>query len=107
MPWVSPEYYAAQFPEQAARGALYYLGFTLVHPRARRGTVFTDMMEPVLSRLVEERAVACSDVCAFNNAAHGFEGNVISLLGSATGATVEVLDSQTYYCAQFTQPRGR
>ncbi|MEO6880642.1 MAG: hypothetical protein ABI181_06765 [Mycobacteriaceae bacterium] len=107
VPWVSPEYYAAQFPEHAARGALYYLGFTLVHPRARRGSAFTDMMQPLLSRLVRERAVVCSDVCAFNNAAHGFEGNVIAMLTNAAEVDVEVLDTQTYYSARFQAPRRR
>lgn len=108
VPWVSPEYYAAQFPEHAARGALYYLGFTLVHPRARRGTVFVDMMEPLLSRLVSEDAVVCGDVCGFNNAAHGFEANVITMLTTAaTDVDVEVLDTQTYYSARFQGNAGR
>ncbi len=107
VPWVSPEYYAAQFPDHAARGTLYYLGFTLVHPGARRGTVFTDMMSPLLSRLVNEGAVVCSDVCGFNNAAHGFERNVITMLTSATAVDVEVLDTQTYYSARFPVPPAR
>jgi hypothetical protein len=28
MPWVSPTYFAHRYPEQHARGAIFYLGFT-------------------------------------------------------------------------------
>ena len=41
VPWISPEYYADRYPEQWARNAVYYLGFTLAHPAIRR-TRFLD-----------------------------------------------------------------
>ena len=28
VPWISPEYFAARYPDQWARNAVYYLGFT-------------------------------------------------------------------------------
>lgn len=101
VPWISPEYFAAQFPEHTARGAVYYLGFTLVHRDARRGTTFTDMMSHVLSRLVADRAVVGCDICAYNNTALSFDKNLIKMLTSSADVTVEVLDTQTYYSAEF------
>lgn len=101
VPWVSPEYFAAQYPEHTARNAVYYLGFTLVHPDARRGTTFTDMIGHVLARLVAERAVVGCDICAFNNTAHSFDQNIITMLTASAAVTVEVLDTQTYYSAVF------
>ncbi|MGZ6801169.1 MAG: hypothetical protein ACXVGR_15315 [Mycobacteriaceae bacterium] len=101
VPWVSPEYFAAQYPEHTARNAVYYLGFTLVHPDARRGTTFTDMIGHVLARLVADRAVVGCDICAFNNTAHSFDQNIITMLTASTEVTVEVLDTQTYYSAVF------
>ncbi len=106
VPWISPEYYAAQFPEHTARNAVYYLGFTLVHPDARRGTTFTDMMGHVLGRLVADRAVVGCDICAYNNSALSFDKNIIKMLTAATEVTVEVLDTQTYYSAEFRGAAG-
>jgi hypothetical protein len=101
VPWISPEYFAAQFPEHTARNAVYYLGFTLVHPDARRGSTFTDMIGHVLSRLVADRAVVGCDICSYNITAHSFDQNIIKMLTAAAEVTVEVLDTQTYYSAEF------
>ena len=101
VPWVSPEYFAAQYPEHTARNAVYYLGFTLVHPDARRGTTFTDMIGHVLARLVTDRAVVGCDICAFNNTEHSFDQSIITMLTASAEVTVEVLDTQTYYSAVF------
>src|SRR3954462_4619950 len=32
VPWISPEYCTARYPDHMSRGAVYYLGYTLVHP---------------------------------------------------------------------------
>ena len=32
LPWISAEYYAARYPEEWSRNAVYYLGFTLCRP---------------------------------------------------------------------------
>ena len=106
VPWISPEYYAAQFPEHTTRGAVYYLGFTLVHPDARRGTTFTDMIGQVLARLVADRAVVGCDICAYNNSALSFDKNIIKMLTAAAEVSVEVLDTQTYYSAEFRGAAG-
>lgn len=101
VPWISPEYFAAQFPEHTARGAVYYLGFTLVHPDARRSTTFTDMIGQVLAQLIADRAVVGCDICSYNNSAHSFDRNIIKMLTAAADVTVEALDTQTYYAAEF------
>jgi hypothetical protein len=31
MPWLSGDFYTTRFPQQAARNAIFYLGYTLVH----------------------------------------------------------------------------
>ena len=36
VPWISPDYFAARYPEHWARNAIYYIGFILAHPRNRR-----------------------------------------------------------------------
>lgn len=104
--WISPEYFAAQFPEHSARRAVYYLGFTLVDPRVRSARVFHDMMGYVLDRLVSERAVVACDIAAYNNTAHSFDTNLVAMLTATAEVNVEVLDTQTYYAAEFTGPTG-
>lgn len=104
VPWISPEFFAAQYPEHSARGAVYYLGFTLVDPRARGALVFRDMMGQVLERLVSERAVVACDIAAYNNTTHSFDANLVSMLTATAEVNVEVLDTQTYYAAEFTEP---
>ena len=53
VPWVSPEYFAARFPEQWARNAVYYLGF-MPGPPAHRDARFLETIVR-LSR----RAISC------------------------------------------------
>lgn len=104
VPWVSPEYFTARYPDQAARGAIYYLGFTLVHDSHRGGRLWLDLLRSLVPRMVAERAVCAYDVCAYNNETVGFASNVEAMLHSAAEVMVERLDVQSYYCADFTSP---
>ena len=53
VPWISPDYFAARYPEQWARNAIYYMGFVLAHPRNRErpflDTIVADALEPLAS----------------------------------------------------------
>ena len=66
VPWISPEYFRARFPEHAARDAIYYLGFTLVDPKNRDQRVFEEMFRLGMQRLIDDRAVCAWDLCAYN-----------------------------------------
>jgi hypothetical protein len=99
VPWISPEFYAERYPEQYARSAVYYLGYTLVRPEHAGRRVFTMMIERVERRMAEERAVCGLDVCAYNDGRQ--IGRHLAGLGASAGARVERLDVQTYYAANF------
>lgn len=101
VPWISPEYYAASFPEQTARGALYYLGFTLVDPAYRRHRTFEAMVEEIVRRLRAEKAVCVWDMCAFNRDELQLEAGIVAILDRSGGATMTTLDTQTYVSADF------
>jgi hypothetical protein len=45
--WISPEYYAARYPQHYARQAVYYLGFALVAKGARHLSSFATMIEAI------------------------------------------------------------
>jgi hypothetical protein len=106
VPWISPAYFAHHYPEQAARGAVYYLGFTLVHQGRRRTRVFRAMVERIVELLVAERAVCAWDICAFNDDLLGLGDSIERMLEGLAEVTVAPVDRQTYYAGTFHGERA-
>ncbi|OLE21522.1 MAG: hypothetical protein AUG44_27310 [Actinobacteria bacterium 13_1_20CM_3_71_11] len=104
VPWVSPDYYAARYPEHFARGALFYLGYTLVHPDHERHGVFARIAARIVRRCTEARAVCAFDVCGHNDDVHQI-GRSIAALSRSLDMKVETADVQTYYAAVFNGPK--
>ena len=102
IPWISPEYFVARFPEQAARSAIYYLGYVLVHPSWRHHHLVQRLVEVALPPLIESQAGVAFDVCSFNDDTLGFSTRLASLLRDLTGAELERIDTQNYYQVTFT-----
>lgn len=102
VPWISPEYFAARYPEHAARNAIYYAGFTLVAPTMRQGAAFHVMIGSVVQILVAERAAVGWDICSYNNTRFSFADSIRAVLDEQAEVEVAVEDSQTYYAALFT-----
>ncbi|WP_345499895.1 hypothetical protein [Nocardia callitridis] len=102
VPWISPEYFAARYPEHAARDAIYYAGFTVVASTARQGAAFHAMIESVVRVLVAERATVGWDICSYNNARFSFADSIRAVLDEQANVEIAVEDSQTYYAARFT-----
>jgi len=100
VPWISPEYFAARYPEHHARGALFYLGYTLVHPEHEGSAVFARISSRVVRRMLEARAVCAFDVCGYNDATHRI-GKGIAALNRRVDMTMQTVDVQTYYAAEF------
>lgn len=99
--WISPEYYAARFPEESARDAVYYLGFTLVDPRFHRHGAFDAMVGTIVERLRAESAVCVWDMCSFNRDELRLEEGIVAILDRSGGAAMSILDTQTYVAADF------
>ncbi|WP_205862107.1 hypothetical protein [Planosporangium thailandense] len=102
VPWVSPEYFAARYPDRVARRAVHYLGYTLVHPDHARNGVFNLMIEAIERRCADARGVMAFDVCSYNDARS--VGRRIERLGRYDGVTLSAVDVQTYYAATFDAP---
>ncbi|MEU8899026.1 hypothetical protein [Nocardia sp. NPDC048505] len=103
VPWISPDYFAARFPEHAARNAIYYVGFTLVTPSARQGAAFHAMIKSAVQVLVTERAAVGWDICSYNNTQRSLIDRMRAMLDQEANVEVAVEDSQTYYTALFTE----
>ncbi len=104
MPWVSPTYFAHRYPEQSARGAVFYLGFTLVRPEHRGLGVFQLMIENVIRYVIEQRGVVAWDTCQANDE-RGMNATAFRALEALGEVTTEVIDRQTYYAAIMHGPR--
>jgi len=104
VPWISPEYFAGRYPEHTARGAVFYLGFTLVAPAYRRSRVFQAMIEEIIAHVVDARGVCGWDVCAYNEEVLGFSTMIGTLLRSHADCTIEEIDAQTYSTVEMHGP---
>lgn len=107
VPWISPDYFAAHYPEHTARNAVFYLGFTLVAPHQRRAGIFRAMIDDAVQRIVAERGVCGYDICAYNEETLGFSASIQAIVEDAVVGTVGPVDAQTYYVADMHRPRVR
>lgn len=104
--WVSPDFYAHRWPEHAATGRIYYLGFTLADPAWQRRGVFEAMINPMAERMNAEDAVVVWDVCSFNVEQAGLADTIARIL-SGYSTPPEVIDTQRYYASDFGRaPEG-
>ena len=104
VPWISPGYFAHHYPEQHSRNAIFYLGFTLVHPAHQGGHVFHAMVAEMWQRFTRENAVVAWDMCLVNDE-RGLGGSAGRLLRSLAEVSIGQVDQQNYYAATFNGPR--
>ena len=117
VPWISAEYFAARYPEEWSRNAVYYLGFTLCHPLTRHGGLVREvqgessalastrfleaLIQAGIEPLVAEGAVIAYDVCSYNNEVLHLSDRISDVLNRYSTVHVEVLDTQVYYGVSF------
>ena len=104
VPWISPAYFAHHYPDAFARGAVYYIGFTLVQAEHRHSRVFQAMVHSMGAGLAEAGAVVGWDICAFNDDGFSFGEHAARALGQTGDVTVVPVDRQTYYVGSFRNP---
>lgn len=98
IPWINAHHYRFRYPDAAARGALFYLGYTFVDRRHRHTNILLTMAQHVDRRLGAVDAVVGFDICAFNNE-HGIGRRVARLFNSSD--RIDALDTQSYYAADY------
>ena len=98
IPWVSREYYASRYPDAAAEGVLFYLGYILVESAYRRSSALIMMTDQVNRRLSQSQGVLGFDMCGYNDAS-GIGRYTKKLF--ASGDRLECLDVQSYYGADY------
>jgi hypothetical protein len=103
VPWISPPYYAARFPDHYARGAIYYFGSLLVRPDRQGGSWATMLLTEMSKQVMANSAIAAFDCCAYNIRVLRLP-ELIATVGQRLGRveTVE-LDSQQYFAYVFSE----
>ena len=102
VPWISPEYFAARYPEHWARGAVWYLAFVLAHPSQRHSRFLDHMVEVGVGPLVQTGAVCAYDICAYNDDVLDLGPRLSRCFERTTGATPRLADTQNYYEVRFS-----
>lgn len=103
VPWISPDFYATRHPREAARNALYYVPFVCTDPRRARSGVYAVIFEAFVSRVAADHGVLAYDICTFNNESMGFGPRMADWQRRFGATSVEHVDSQNYYVAEYGQ----
>lgn len=103
VPWISPEYFRARYPDYAARDAIFYLGFTLTHPRRREAGAYVAMITASLATIVDSDGICAWDVSAYHRDQLRYADNLERFLTRREPSTVNVIDQQTYYLFELTK----
>lgn len=106
IPWISPDYFETRFPEQYARGAIYYLGAILTAPH-RREAGNAQILGDEMVRYVAERDGVFAFDCASLNHPYMYQFGQHSCEG-VIEYRPEELDTQHYYSiTALSRPRSR
>jgi hypothetical protein len=103
MPLVSPDFFAARWPEHYAAGRCWYIGFVGVRPSAQGAGAFQLIVGTVATSLARSGGVVVLDVPKRNiesfHVPHAVKRIADTLV---SGVTCEMIDAQTYWA--YTTP---
>lgn len=102
VPWISPQYFAARFPEHSARNAIYYYQALLVRGDHRKSGTAGQMLEAVITKVAEDKAVAAIDCCRFTVEEVQFPAMVSAVASRLCHFDEWEIDSQHYYAYRST-----
>jgi hypothetical protein len=102
VPWISPEYFAARYPDHWDRGAVWYYGFTLAHPSQRHSRFLDQMVAISVVEPLAQGAICAWDMCAFNVEELGFGARLCNAFQRTTGRQPNQADAQNYYTIDFS-----
>lgn len=102
VPWISPEYFAARYPDHWRRNAIWYMGFVLAHPTERRNRFVDHLIDIGIGELREQHGICAWDMCSYNEEALGMGSRLMESIQRLTGATPRLADTQNYYLLDLT-----
>lgn len=106
LPWISPEYFQHHYPDQYERGAVFYIGLSLVRPNVRHLPIFARMITCMTERIAAANGVVGYDVCSYNDEQRPLAQVTGRLLNRVAPFDLQAVDVQTYYVAEATGSEG-
>jgi hypothetical protein len=100
--WISAGFYEARFPEQAARGAIYYVVAALVRPTARGSLWFRAVLLESIKFAARNHGVGCIDCCHHNVDNVQIPRIVDSLSAQVAEVEPQRVDTQSYYAYVYS-----
>jgi len=97
VPWISIPYYATRFPEQFARGVIYYFGALLVRPDHRGGTTSYELLKELSRFTAMNGGIAAFDCCRFNEEAVKLPELIAAVAREVCVVDPQQIDAQRYY----------
>lgn len=97
MPLISPEYFAARWPDLYAQRRIWYVGFLAVHPDRRGVGTFARLCREIWRPVLSAGGLAVVDICRHNEKL-GFNRAIQHAIGSlSTGVHAERIDEQVFW----------
>lgn len=105
VPLISPEFYAARWPQTYARQQIWYVGFLAIDPDYHGTGVLGHLINSITTRLPSEGSVVAVDICQFNDDQMRLPEVFARLAGTfTTQPTLRRLDAQTYWAYELGTP---
>jgi ribosomal protein S18 acetylase RimI-like enzyme len=102
VPWVSPEFYAARWPQHFAQDKIWYVPFVAVDPARHRAGVLSDMVRAMVAVVPDDGGVLATDTCSWIEEALNLSDTLARLGSSDRRAPAKVLlDTQAYWGYEF------
>lgn len=107
MTWVSPDYFAARWPEEYAQGRVFYIGFVMLDKHNQSRGRFNELAQPMVRAIADARGVAGFDVCRYNAETQNLLiGGLRAITGPTDVPDLETIDTQTYLAISFRGADG-
>jgi hypothetical protein len=97
VPWISIPYFAARFPDEFSRGAVYYFGALLVRSDRRGSTASMQLLKELTRFVSLNRGVAAFDCCQYNEETIRLPELVAAGGRQLCEIDTRALDAQRYY----------
>lgn len=105
VPLISPDYFAARWPQLFAERRIWYVGFLAVHPDYHGTRAVSVTVGEICRRAAREGGLVAVDICAHNEATIKLPTLLLRLARTFTPRTSLLkLDAQTYWAFDFPEP---
>lgn len=97
VPWISAPFWRHQFPEQASRNAILYVGAILVRPESQGSVWSVRILREITNLIAENDGIAAFDCCAYNNTEVRLPELISKVSNTITPVDTIHVDTQNYY----------